>query len=127
MSCFGRPWVELLPALYKAFHPWDEITTPGRLVGLFNRAGIDQVMVDSVRGEHRLNAPEDFWHIVLGSGYRATVDALEPEQRAVLRATLLTRLRDKGIAALRTDVVYGVAVRRKYAPECDPRVVLMRS
>lgn len=103
---------ELSPALYKAFNPWDEITTPTRLAGLFNRAGIDAVEVEAVPGQHRLDDPTDFWHIVLGSGYRATVEALEPEQRTLLRSTVLARLRGEAITTVRTDVVYGVAVRR---------------
>ena len=109
---FWETAAELSPTLFKSFHPWDEITTPERLVGLFNRAGIDEVMVESIPGDQPLGDLEDFWHIALGTGYRATVDALEPEQRRVLRSKLLARLRDEGIATVRTDVVYGVALRR---------------
>ena len=102
---------ELSPSLYKAFNPWDEITTPARLAGLFGRAGIDKVEVEAVPGEHRLDDPENFWHIVLGSGYRATVEALEPDQRSVLRSTLLDRVRAGRVSTLRTDAVCGVAFR----------------
>jgi ubiquinone/menaquinone biosynthesis C-methylase UbiE len=108
---FWETVAELSPTLYKSFHPWDEITTPERLVGLFNRAGIDKVMVEAIRGSHPLADPEDFWHIALGTGYRATVDALEPDQRRVLHSKLLTRLGEQGIDEVRTDVVYGVARR----------------
>jgi len=31
---------EVEPSLYKAFDPWDEITTPQALAGLFSRAGV---------------------------------------------------------------------------------------
>jgi ubiquinone/menaquinone biosynthesis C-methylase UbiE len=110
-SLFWLTVRELLPAHHKPFHPWDEITTPTRLLTLFNRAGIDEVMVDAVAGEHRLDDPADFWHIVLGSGYRAAVDALDPAERAILRSTLLGRFRGERITTLRTDVVYGVARR----------------
>jgi ubiquinone/menaquinone biosynthesis C-methylase UbiE len=102
---------ELSPALFKAFNPWDEITTPGALRALFDRAGIDGADVHAVGGEHGLERPEDFWHIVLGSGYRATVDALEPHPRRVLHDSLLGRLRAGHVTAVRTDVVYGVARR----------------
>lgn len=108
---FWETVAELSRGVYKSFHPWDEITTPARLRGLFTRAGIDRVIVEAIRGDHRLSDIEDFWHIALGTGYRATVDALEPEQRTVLRSKLLARLRDQGVANVRTDVMYGVARR----------------
>jgi hypothetical protein len=48
---------------------------------------------------------------VLGSGYRATVDALRPDQQNQLRERLLRRLRSDGVTVLCTDVVFGTAVR----------------
>ena len=38
-SHFWRCVGEVEPALVKAFHPWDEITTPAALAGLFAGAG----------------------------------------------------------------------------------------
>lgn len=111
-SLFWEAVGDLAPALVKAFNPWDEITTPAALTGLFERSGIDEAEVDAVNGQHHLSEPEDFWHIVLGSGYRGTVETLEPDQRDALHLTLLTRLRDQDISTLRTDVVYGTARRR---------------
>jgi ubiquinone/menaquinone biosynthesis C-methylase UbiE len=111
---FWNAVADLAPALYKGFNPWDEITTPAALAGLLKRSGIDESEVEAVAGEHPLNAPEDFWHIVLGSGYRATVDALTPDQRRVLHSTLLDRLREHAVLAVRTDVVYGRARRRHH-------------
>jgi SAM-dependent methyltransferase len=110
-TLFWQTVRELSPPLYKGFHPWDELTTPDLLAGLFARAGIDEANVDLVRGEHHLDAPDDVWQIVLGSGYRATVDALEPEQRMALRTRLLDRLRAESVTVLRTDVLYGLASR----------------
>jgi hypothetical protein len=52
-----------------------------------------------------------FWDVVLGSGYRATVDALSLEQRDLVRESLLAELRSREIALLRTDVVFGTATR----------------
>jgi hypothetical protein len=48
---------------------------------------------------------------VLGSGYRATVDALSDEQREQVRERVIGELRRRNIATLRTDVVFGTAVR----------------
>ena len=102
---------ELDPSLFKAFNPWDEITTPTALTDLFKRSGIQTANAEAVAAQHPLNQPDDFWDIVLGSGYRATVDRLLPDQRATLRERVLTRLAEHATATLRTDVVYGIATR----------------
>ena len=112
-SRFWRYVGEAEPALFKAFNPWDEITTPEALAGLFARAGVPSPSVVAVaaEGRHRLDHPDRFWDIVLGSGYRATADALGPERRNQVRARLLADLRADGVTTLRTDVVYGTARR----------------
>jgi len=110
----GRFWHcvgEVEPALFKAFNPWDEITSPAALAGLFSRAGVPDPAAEAVSGQHDLDHPDRFWDVVLGSGYRATVDALRPEQRDQVRESLLSGLRSAGITSLRTDVVFGTAVR----------------
>ena len=110
-SVFWRCVGEVEPALYKAFNPWDEITTPALLAGLFSRAGVPDPAVEAAAGEHRLEHPDRFWDIVLGSGYRATVDALSPEQRDRVRESVQAELRSRQITSLRTDVVFGTAAR----------------
>jgi ubiquinone/menaquinone biosynthesis C-methylase UbiE len=99
------------PALYKAFNPWDEITTPAALAALFTGAGVPHPAVAAVAGQHRLDHPDSFWDVVLGSGYRATVDALSPDQRDRVRERLLSALRSDEVTSLRTDVVFGTAER----------------
>ncbi|MGZ4310633.1 MAG: hypothetical protein ACXVR1_00875 [Solirubrobacteraceae bacterium] len=49
--------------------------------------------------------------MVLGSGYRATVDALSPPQRTQLRDRVVGRLREDGVTEVRTDVVFAIAER----------------
>lgn len=44
-------------------------------------------------GQHHLDRPESFWDIVLGSGYRATIDALSRDQRDQVRQRVLSQLR----------------------------------
>jgi ubiquinone/menaquinone biosynthesis C-methylase UbiE len=99
------------PSLYKAFNPWDEITTPEALTGLLVSAGVAGPTAVAVPSQHPLGHPDQFWDIVLGSGYRATVDALSPDQRDTVRERLLTRLRAAGVTTLRADVVFGTAER----------------
>jgi SAM-dependent methyltransferase len=99
------------PSLYKAFNPWDEITTTPALAELLARAGAAKPTVVAVPGRHHLDHPDQFWDIALGTGYRGTVDALSPEQRDSVRERLLARLCAAGVTTLRTDVVFGTAER----------------
>jgi ubiquinone/menaquinone biosynthesis C-methylase UbiE len=110
-SIFWRLVGETEPALFKAFNPWDEITTQQALAGLFSRGGVPDPAVVTEDGRQHLDHPDRFWDIVLGSGYRATVDALSPAQRDRLRAALLAELRSADVTSLRTGVVFGTAVR----------------
>ena len=110
-SCFWRCVGEVEPSLYKNFNPWDEITTPAELSELLTRAGVPRPAVVAAEARHHLEHPDSFWDIVLGSGYRATVDALSPDQRDHLRESLLAELRSRECTVLQTDVVYGTASR----------------
>ena len=102
---------EVAPSLYKAFNPWDEITTTAAVAELLAQAGAAQPAVMAVPGRHHLDHPDQFWDIVLGTGYRGTVDALSQEERDSVQDRLLAELRAAGVTALRTDVVFGTAER----------------
>jgi SAM-dependent methyltransferase len=111
-SLFWEAIRDVDPSLFKAFNPWDDITTPEALERLFERAGVRGGTFEAVAGSHVLDRPDDFWDIVLGTGYRATVDALAPETQDAVRARLLRGLRSETVRTLRTDVVYGAASKR---------------
>jgi ubiquinone/menaquinone biosynthesis C-methylase UbiE len=102
---------EVEPSLYRAFNPWDEITTPDALTRLFARGGIEAASARPTAGEHDLDRPEEFWDIVLGSGFRGTVDALGPEQSEAVRDHVLGILSSRAVRTLRTDVVFGAATK----------------
>jgi SAM-dependent methyltransferase len=112
-SLFWASVRELEPRLFRAFNPWDEITTAPALADLFARSGIANADVEATAGEHHdLERADDFWEIVLGSGYRATVDALGYEQRQWLRERVVRELRARGVTRPRNDVVFGRAAKR---------------
>jgi hypothetical protein len=69
--------------------------------------------VTAVPGWHHLDHPDRFWDIVLGSGYRATIDALSQEQHDLVRRRVLSELHSDSITSLRTDVVFSTAQRSK--------------
>jgi ubiquinone/menaquinone biosynthesis C-methylase UbiE len=102
---------EVEPSLHKGFNPWDEITEPAALVDLYERAGINTALAEPAAATHPLARPEDFWVIVMGSGLRATVDALSPAQREQVHDEVLTRLRDKAVTGIRIDAILGSARR----------------
>jgi ubiquinone/menaquinone biosynthesis C-methylase UbiE len=110
-SRFWRCVADVEPSLFKAFNPWDEITTPVALGRLFARAGIPGPSLEATAGQHQLPHPDSFWDIVLGSGYRATISALSPGQRDLVRTRLLAELRAHQVTELRTDVLFGTAFR----------------
>ena len=99
------------PSLFRAYNPWDEITTPAALAELFDRADVDRAVTRAQAREHRLADPADFWDIVLGSGYRATVEAVGDKQRDRLRERVVGELRARSVTSLRSDVVFGSAAR----------------
>jgi ubiquinone/menaquinone biosynthesis C-methylase UbiE len=112
-TVFWNAVQELEPMLYRAFNPWDEITTAPALADLYGRGGIANATTDATTNEHHeLGRTDDFWDIVLGSGYRGTVDALDDSKRERLRERVLGELASRGVKHLRNDVVFGRAHKR---------------
>jgi ubiquinone/menaquinone biosynthesis C-methylase UbiE len=110
-TAFWESVREVEPSLFKAFNPWDEITTQAALADLLARGGVEHPAIRAAPGWHRLDHPDRFWDIVLGTGYRATVDALSQGQRDIVCERLLSKLRSEGITSVRTDVVFSTARR----------------
>jgi ubiquinone/menaquinone biosynthesis C-methylase UbiE len=93
------------------YRPWDRLAEPAALRALFDEAGIPFAEVTLEPGNHRLHDPEDWWTIVRGSGYRATLERLSPKARERVRAATLERLAREGVSAIETNVLYGTARR----------------
>lgn len=60
-------------------------------------------------GAHPIPTPEAWWAAVLGSGYRGTIDQLDPAQRDRAREANLTFVRDAGLTAVEANVLYAIA------------------
>jgi hypothetical protein len=65
--------------------------------------------VEAESGTHSLARPEDWWTIVLGTGYRATVLQLDPAAADRVRAASTDDLRRQDVRRLQTNVVYAAA------------------
>lgn len=100
------------PDLYKNFTPWDDITSSGALSQLLEECGISEASIEAVSGEYPLNASSDFWEIVLGSGYRSTVDSLSDDARSRLRARILRRVEVRNVTSIKTNVLFVTAQRK---------------
>jgi hypothetical protein len=99
------------PALFKAFNPWHLLTTPSAVADLLTSAGVTDPAAEAVAAVHHLDSPDSFWDVVLGSGYRATADALTEDHYDRLRAATLTTLREREVTTLETNVVFATARR----------------
>jgi ubiquinone/menaquinone biosynthesis C-methylase UbiE len=100
---------EVRPDLVRGFNPWDALVTPPALRAVLADAGAADVDVVAEDGVQPLRGPDDFWSVVLGSGYRGTVDQLDDAQRERVRAATLAAL--AGVTAIRTPALYGTATR----------------
>jgi hypothetical protein len=97
------------PDLVGAFHPWTRVTDPDDLRDLFLRAGAAPPVTATEPGTQPLTGPEDWWTIVLGTGYRATVERLGPEAAQRVREANLAVVEERGVREVETSVVYAVA------------------
>ena len=110
-SVFWNSVREIRPDLHKSFNPWDRISEPEDLRSLLNSAGFEQSEVVAETGSQPVNSPEDWWAMVLGSGYRGTVDQLSTEDRERVRLANFDFIRGDSVRSVETNVVYGIAVK----------------
>ena len=72
-------------------------------------AGVSGAHVEAVDGTHQLASPEEFWTIVLGSGYRATHDALATHEQAAVHHQVVAELTAAQVTEIETNVIYATA------------------
>jgi SAM-dependent methyltransferase len=99
------------PELYRSIKPWSKIFEPDPLRTLLLECGVPDPEAVAEPGWHQLRAPEDWWTIILGSGYRSTVNALSTANRERVRIASIGGVRRADIRQIRTDVVCGTARR----------------
>lgn len=97
------------PELYKDFNPWDRIATPEAVRAMMADGGVANGVAEAVSGGHTLTAPEDWWTIVMGSGYRGTVEMLTREECETVRREVCRAVEDRQIRAIETNAVFATA------------------
>ena len=99
------------PDLYKGFNPWDRINDPAGLRKILNEAGIASPKIIAENRLHPIKSAEDWWTIVLGSGYRGTIEQLTQPERENVKEANLAFIRHENISAVETNVLYALATK----------------
>ena len=103
------------PDLHKAFNPWDRISDPESLRKILDQSGVASPKIIAENRFHPINSDEDWWTIVLGSGYRGTIEQLDLMERQKIKEANLAFIRDEKISAVETNVLYALATKPQTA------------
>lgn len=99
------------PDLHKGFNPWDRISEVDDVRALLSATGFAEPEVVAETGSQPLNSPADWWSMILGSGYRGTIEQLSPEDRERVRLANFDFIQRASVRAVETNVIYGVALK----------------
>ena len=99
------------PDLYKGFNPWDRIDNPASLKKILDEGGVAPPKITAENRLHPIKSAEDWWTIVLGSGYRGTIEQLNLPERQKVKEANLAFIRDEKISAVETNVLYALATK----------------
>ncbi|WP_437754960.1 class I SAM-dependent methyltransferase [Sorangium sp. So ce1389] len=97
------------PDVYKTVRPWERIDSPDALRAMIAEAGVATCDVDAERSSQPLTSPDDFWVIALGSGYRGTIDKLDPGAQEAVKRDTLAPLRAQSALTAETNALYAIA------------------
>jgi ubiquinone/menaquinone biosynthesis C-methylase UbiE len=97
------------PDLYKESCPWDLISEPAGMAALLRDGGVPADDVLAEPGTQALEAPEDFWTVAMGSGYRGTLEQMDPATRERVRTATLDALSKQNVRSIETNAIYAIA------------------
>lgn len=100
------------PDLYKSFNPWDRISEPEALRALFESGGAADCVVVAETGTQSVSSPDDWWSMVMGTGYRGTIEQLTVVDQETVRAANLDFIQRNNVREVEANVVYGLARKR---------------
>ena len=95
--------------LYKGFNPWDRISDVGAVTSLLTSAGFERVDAIPESGVQPVNSPDDWWAMIMGSGYRGTVAQLNAADRERVHQANLDFIHRTALRSLESNVVYATA------------------
>jgi ubiquinone/menaquinone biosynthesis C-methylase UbiE len=114
-DAFWRAIKDVRPDLYKGFNPWDRINDVVSLNKILSEARITSPKIITEKRFHPIKSASDWWTIVLGSGYRGTIEQLNLAERQRVKEANLAFLRDEKISAVETNVLYALATKPQTA------------
>jgi ubiquinone/menaquinone biosynthesis C-methylase UbiE len=97
------------PDLYKQYTPWDRISETALLQSLLASAGATAAVVIAESDTQTLQTPEDWWTIVMGGGWRGTVDQMDATTVERIQQANLADLETSGVRSLNVEVLYAIA------------------
>ena len=106
---------DLRPDLYKSFNPWDRIDNPTTLRKILYEGGVAAPKIIAENRLHPIKSDEDWWAIVLGSGYRGTIERLTLMERQKVKEANLAFIHDENISAVETNALYALATKPETA------------
>jgi ubiquinone/menaquinone biosynthesis C-methylase UbiE len=110
-SAFWRSIKETRPDLHKSFNPWDRINNQASLKAILKEGGVESPKIIAENRSHPIHSAEDWWRILLGSGYRATIEQLSRTDRERVKEANLAFIRDERISSIETNVLYALATK----------------
>ena len=78
---------------------------------ILREGGVESAKITDENRLHPISSAEDWWAIVLGSGYRGTIEQLNPSERERVKEANLAFIRDEKISAVETNVLYALATK----------------
>lgn len=102
------------PDLHRAFNCWDGLTDPGAVRELLSVCGAethDEPHVETEAARHPIVAPEAAWALLQGTGYRGTLEQLDPAARNQIREACQRFVRVSSVDSVTADVIYAVATK----------------
>jgi hypothetical protein len=98
------------PALhFGGFNPWDRVTTVEAVRDLLVGAGVSNPMIEAEASYQSLRTPDDWWTIVIGSGFVWTVDQMGAQAAERVRRDNLRSLEIQNATLVETNAIYAVA------------------
>ena len=110
-KAFWHSIKQLRPDLYKGFNPWDRIDDPESLKKILEKGGVPLPKISTENRRHPISSANDWWAIVLGSGYRGTIEQLTEAEQETVKQANLAFISDGQISAVETNVLYALATK----------------
>ena len=95
------------PDLVRGFNPWDDLVSVDQLVELYASSGIGNARAELVEAAQELRSADKWWDVVMGTGFRGTVEELDPADAAEVRRANLSAMR--GTRSIDVSAIYAAA------------------